>query len=348
MRPMLRLMRDSEEFELDLVACDMHTDERFGDTVTEMDREFQPIRLVNDPGLTRPEQISEIASNMATFLESHRPDLLMLYGDRGESLAAAMVATEMCIPIAHLQGGDRSGTMDDRRRHAISHLADLHFVSNEDSGRYLAGIMPIKAVPNIKLVGDSHLDPIFEMDYLTKAETCGELELDPMMEKYIVLLHPDPTSPIDDDLVLANIMDAIDSIERQIVMIYPCSDPGWEKVVKQIHWYNGHQNIQIFKNLPSRTFLGLLAAADCIVGNSSCGLIEAPYLDTPCVNVGHRQDGRLCPESVWNCNHKTDQIEAAFDAARYAQPPFKKLYGNGATGKRIINHLKEYHNERQR
>jgi len=343
MRPMLRLMRDDPYFELDLVACDMHLSTEFGETWNEISEDFE-FSTVGYSAHCQPR--IEILGNISRDLDDHwsedKPDLLMLYGDRGECLAAAMTATELCIPIAHLQGGDRSGTMDDRRRHSISALADLNFVSTEEAGIQVAKIAP--RTNWICTVGDSHLDPIFEMDHLNRGETEAELGLDPKRPIIIVLHHPDPTDRIPGGQYIDNIMQAIDDPERQFVMIYPCSDPGWEEVVKALHWYNGHDNIQIHKNLPSRTFLGLMGIADCIVGNSSAGIIEAPYFDLPCVNVGKRQEGRLCSNNVVHSSHNVGDIERMFETVCKRRPPFKKLYGNGATGKRIINHLKDWNN----
>lgn len=342
MRPMLRLMRDDPFFDLDLVACDMHTSDEFGYTLDEIKGEFTDTQQITPrKGWTRPEELGNIARDMAIGLSDRRPDLLMLYGDRGESLAAAMVATEMCIPIAHLQGGDISGTMDDVRRSAITTLSTLHFVSNEEAANR---VWPkIDSTRYLHVVGDSHLDPIFDVDYDNAETVYEELNLYPNKQIIIILHHSDPTDLIPGDRYISNIMYAIDDPDRQYVMIYPCNDPGWEKVVEAIEQYREHPNVQIHKNLPSRTFLGLMNIADVIVGNSSCGIIEAPYLDLPCVNVGHRQDGRLMGDNVISCDHKADAIEVAFRVATEdKKPPFKKLYGNGATGKRIINHLKEW------
>jgi GDP/UDP-N,N'-diacetylbacillosamine 2-epimerase (hydrolysing) len=346
MRPMLRLMRDSSYFELTLQACDMHTDLRFGQTVDEIGDEF-PVHALVIPSDDRPIQLGYIASGVASLLREKQPDLLLLYGDRGESLAAAMVATEMCIPIAHLQGGDTTGTMDDRRRHAISQLADLHFVSTEEASN---NVISFNNAPSegVHIVGDSHLDPIYDGDFETMEDVRSELELNDHQPVYIVLLHPDPTDPRDDNLIFANMMDAIDDIEKQFVIIYPCSDTGWEKIVKQIRWYRGHPNIQIHKNLPSRTFLGLMNIADMIIGNSSAGIIEAPYMDLACLNICNRQRGRLQSNNVINVGHTVSEIESGFGLAEHLgrhHTPFKKLYGNGATGKRIIHKLKEWYNE---
>jgi|TARA_Y100000310_G_scaffold345664_1_gene467925 UDP-N-acetylglucosamine 2-epimerase (non-hydrolysing)/GDP/UDP-N,N'-diacetylbacillosamine 2-epimerase (hydrolysing) len=341
MRPMLRLMRDDPDIRLHILACDMHTNKEFGRTISEIEEDFECIFPIISSDI-RLYGLGGIATLVARHLTAHKTDLLMLYGDRGESLAAAMVATEMCIPIAHLQGGDNSGTMDNRRRYALTQLADINFVSNEQAEECVKDTTyPGQA--SIHVVGDSHLDPIFEKDYDDKLKIMQDLDLHdgPII---IVLHHPDPTDKFSGYEYIHRIMDAIDDVGRQIVMIYPCSDPGWEGVVEAINWFKGHENIQIHKNLPSRTFLGLMNIADCIVGNSSCGIIEAPYLDLPCVNVGHRQDGRLRGDNVIQASHKVSNIGSAFAWAMEARPPFEKLYGNGATGKRIINHLKEWAN----
>tara|TARA_Y100000310_G_C20663773_1_gene806292 strand:+ start:52 stop:723 length:672 start_codon:yes stop_codon:yes gene_type:complete len=220
-------------------------------------------------------------------------------------------------------------------------LSDLHFVSNEQSRNNLYGI-----IHGIHVVGDSHLDPIFDGDFETMdyIHSCY-LDLDPDKPIYIILFHPDPTDPRDDNLIFRNIMDAVDDLERQFVIIYPCSDPGWEKLVKAINWFRGHENIQIHKNLPSRTFLGLMNCADMIIGNSSAGIIEAPYMDLVALNIGNRQKGRLQSNNVINCGHTIQEIKSCFELAEHLgrqHYPYEKLYGNGATGKRIVNILKEW------
>jgi GDP/UDP-N,N'-diacetylbacillosamine 2-epimerase (hydrolysing) len=345
MRPMLQLIRDDPDIDLRLTACDMHTSpSEFGSSLDEIKEEFEVWPIAWDSGkCERSQYLGHLTTCLWREFSAFKPDLLMLYGDRGESLAAAMVATEMCIPIAHLQGGDTSGTMDNRRRYAISALADLHFVSTEKAANNLWN--KVGLTTNVHVVGDSHLDPIFLVDYAHTAEVYAALNLETDKPVFIVLHHPDPTDRIPGSQYLTNIMDAIDDPDRQIVIIHPCSDPGWQGVVAATNWYRGHPNIQIHKNLPSRMFLGLMAIADCIVGNSSCGLIEAPYLDLPCINVGNRQNGRLQSDNVISCEHSVKGIEFAFEMACQLKPPFKKLYGNGAAGIRILNHVKEWHRE---
>ena len=339
MRPMLRTMRDDPDFDLSLIACGMHLNDNFGYTVKEIEEDFQIDYLIPPELEERPAYLGSVARNLAAKFEWKRPDLLILYGDRGESLAAAMVATEMCIPIAHLQGGDISGTMDDRRRYAITALADLHFVSCTESAKE---VWKAGAKSNVFEVGDSHLDPIFNMEYETRDTIYSMLDLDPKKPIFIVLHHPDPIDRTSGYQYIHSIMDALDDLDRQFVMIYPCDDPGWEKCVKAIEWFKGHDNIQIHKNLPSRTFLGLMAAASCIVGNSSAGIIEAPYLDLPCINVGNRQHGRLRSNNVVDASNFVDIASAWHDIQESMRPPYEKLYGNGATGLRIIEQLREW------
>ena len=332
-------MRDDPFFQLDLVACDMHLDERFGHTIREIEEDFEVSSLATVPA-SRPRELGYLASSIARHLEVNKPDLLMLYGDRGESLAAALVATELCIPIAHLQGGDLSGTMDNRRRRAISQLSDIHFVSNTASCtrvKYHLGRMG-----NVHVVGDSHLDPIYDGDFDTMDQVCKDLNLMRDFPIVIVLHHPDPTDSVDGYRYIQNIMDAIVGHRRQFVMIYPCSDPGWERCVQALKYFEVLGSVQIHKNLPSRQFLGLMNIASCIIGNSSCGIIEAPYADLACVNVGNRQKGRLCSNNVIHAGAGVDEIRTAFELALKLKPPFDKLYGNGATGKRIVNILNEW------
>jgi GDP/UDP-N,N'-diacetylbacillosamine 2-epimerase (hydrolysing) len=337
---MLRGMRDDPYFQLDLVACDMHGGELAGGSLNEITEDFK-VSVIADSG-SHIDNIGRIALYLASYWEMRKPDLVVLYGDRGEVLSAAMMATELCIPIAHLQGGDTSGTMDDRRRDAIADLSSMHFVSCKKSQSKL---LARSIQGNMYIVGDSHLDPIISHDYADTAEVYASLNLETDKPVVIVLHHPDPTDPTSGAEYTSRIMDAIDNMDRQLVLIHPCNDTGYEDCVKALNWYRGHDNIQIHKNLPSRLFLGLMAISDCIVGNSSCGIIEAPYLDLPCVNVGHRQRGRLRSNNVIDVGSNVHQIEKAFFDARNLIGPFDKPYGDGSTGEKIITHIKEWHSE---
>ncbi len=167
MKPMLHLLDDAPDFALQLVVTDQHVNERFGRTASEVEKEFVTaakvdMAQVDGSAQSRAKALARCAMEMTDVLETLRPEMCVLYGDRGEVLATALTATALGLPICHIQGGDVSGSLDNNMRHAITKLAHLHFASTEASAHRIAQMG--EEVWRIHVVGDSHVDPIVAGD----------------------------------------------------------------------------------------------------------------------------------------------------------------------------------------
>lgn len=329
MRPMLLAMRNDPFFELDLIACDMHFREEHGLTINEITKDFEPTRLRPESLLIdRSRYISRLASQLAYHFMHKRPDLLVLFGDRGESLAAAMIAVQMSIPIAHIQGGDTSGTTDDIMRDMITKSANLHFVSCYYSGEKVHSMK--ESDQRIFRVGDLHLDRLRNLKRATRSD------------HVIVLLHPDISDKsITPSEAIRRVL--LGCAEENTIVIYPCNDPGGQQIIDYIKNYP-EMHMEIHKNLSGDKFANLLATAKCIVGNSSAGIIEAPFLDTPVINMGKRQHGRTNGNHplITNVDYNSEAIQKAINKpATYIYTP-SNVYGNGTGGTQIIKILKHY------
>lgn len=346
MKSILTLLRDDPYFDLCLVATDMHLSEEFGYTIDEVDKDFpDTVRIkLKDTGrelASRAWALGELQSSLVTEFEAQGPDCIVLFGDRGESLVAATAALHMSIPIAHIQGGDRTGGIDDSIRFAISAMSTHHFVSCNNSADELEDT--VLNPENIRIVGDLHIDAIRCMNKTPDGNKTHEPEGGPGI--IIVIYHPE-TGPgaFDPGDGMREITEAIALTadwDNRVVIIYPCSDPGCKDIVEVIESFPSDYRLQVHKNMEQDDFLNLLSRAELIVGNSSCGIIEAPYLGISAVNVGNRQRGRLRCGNTMDCGTKSHDIKLCVEAAHRLKRPFEQPYGDGHAGEKIVDILRE-------
>src|SRR5579885_263417 len=345
MKPMLRMLRDDAELSLQLVVTDQHVSDRFGRTMREVEREFEiaaavDLEQANDTALGRAQAMGRCGDRMAKVIDDLGPDICLLYGDRGEVLATAMAATLLDVPIAHIQGGDVSGSLDENFRHAVTKLSHLHFPSIPSSAERIKamGEEPWR----IHVVGDSHLDGILAGDYAPGREVAAKLGLDASRPVFVVLQHSETTEPERAYDQMRETLLAVRDSAQQAVVIYPCSDQGYEGVIAAIKELALPPQFQVHVNLDAPVFWGLLSIASVMVGNSSAGLIETPTFRLPAVNVGRRQEGRLRAENVIDVPHQRAAIAAAIERAlhdgefRAAVASCRQPYGDGHAGKRIV------------
>ncbi len=234
---------------------------------------------------------------LLTVIHNHNilltSDWLIVLGDRREMLEATIDAAYRNIPVAHIQGGDRTGTIDDPARHAITRFANLHFPCTEQSAQRL--IRMGEEAWRVKVVGPLGIYAMPKAEFLSKQQICEKLGLDSKREIVLVIQHPVSTQVAQAGEQMRITLEAVKNY--QSVVIYPNNDPGSEAMIKVIE----QSGIKAFKNLPYLEFLSLLRASNVIVGNSSTGLYEAALFGIPAVNIGDRQENREHGENIWDC-----------------------------------------------
>lgn len=363
MLPTLKAMREHERLEPLVIACDQHNMPHMGNTIHHIIHEWGSYIETVTPDVAeynsaegRMNSISMQMCDMAQLFGWHKPDCILLIGDRAESVVAALVAHNMRIPIAHVQGGDRTGGVDDRQRYAITELSDLHLVSNREALNSIKGRVIWTATSEIGrrhvyIVGDPHIDPIALGNYANEGELKEQgYPTDPTI---IVLQHPDTLDDIEvAEKQMRRTMIAVNSFDLHKIVIYPCSDQGHVGIVKTIKEvgagiadgvggaYRGRYSI--YQNIPQYYFLALLERAACIVGNSSVGIIEAACFCVGAVNIGDRQKGRLQGENVFNTPHDTAVIKTAIESAMQGKHMCAALYGDGKAYTRIPQIILEF------
>jgi UDP-N-acetylglucosamine 2-epimerase (non-hydrolysing)/GDP/UDP-N,N'-diacetylbacillosamine 2-epimerase (hydrolysing) len=348
---MLRIMRliaDDPVMELCVIASDMHLSSTFGETISEVRSAVAVDAVVDlsnygDTPLDRARALGRCVERLAPVLHEVKPDILLLLGDRGETLAAAMCAAELGIVIAHIQAGDISGGLDDIHRHAITKLAHLHFSQNERQRQRVIRLG--EAAERVWNSGAPYVDSIVRGSFPPPQQALTAIGLAPDLDYFVVLQHPDTYRLERSYEHMAAILSVMAKRPEAKIVIYPCSDPGYGGVIRAIGEIEGHPGFHVYRNIESATFLGLLQGAGALVGNSSAGIIEAPYFSLPFVNVGSRQDGREAANNVVSCDGTPMSIEAAL--AKIEDRDFRdrlkaddRPFGDGYASERIFKVLK--------
>jgi GDP/UDP-N,N'-diacetylbacillosamine 2-epimerase (hydrolysing) len=345
----LRRIREHPALELGLIVTGMHLEPRFGDTVKEIEAAGMPIvgrvrnLLPGDRGSDQARSIGNAVLGITDALEEFRPDVVIVLGDRGEMLAGAIAAIHLNIAVAHVHGGEVSGTVDELVRHAISKLSHVHFAATQEAADRLERMGELAA--NIHVVGASGLDYLSRFDPVPDAEIEVELGIDPSQPFVMFTQHPVTAEMDQAGRQMETSLQALEGAGILVVATYPNSDAGGRAMIEVLEGWRDRRWLRIVPSLGHRRFASLLKKTAAMVGNSSSGIIEAPFFGVPVVNIGSRQAGRLRAENVIDTSYDSGAIKAAIDCALHDEAFIarargsKNPYGDGRAGERIVEVL---------
>ncbi len=345
----LKAIENHKDLELSLIVCGMHLSPEFGMTIEEIQKDGFKIDdkidtiLSSDSGSAMAKSIGITLMGLTQSLERINPDILLILGDRGEMIAGALAAVHMNIPVAHIHGGEVTGTVDESIRHSITKLSHIHFPANEDSKRRI--IKMGEEEKNVYVVGAPGIDYIKNTKYLSREEVLKRFNLKDD-KIFIMTQHPVTTEKHMVSNQIEETLSAIAKLGVQTIISYPNSDNGGREIIKVIEKYREKYDfLKVFKNLSQVEYLSLLNTADVMIGNSSSGIIEAPSFKLPVVNIGTRQQGRLRACNIVDVAYSKKEILDAIDKVLYDEEFRKSLencenpYGDGKAGERIADIL---------
>lgn len=346
-RPILREIATHPHLDYGIIATNMHVLDRFGSSIEEIKKDgFKIEAAIHNTfdgynRLTMAKSLSVFMLQLPELLEQMGADMILLAGDRGEQLMAAIVGAHLYIPVAHIQGGEVSGNIDGTMRHAITKVAHLHFASCEDATRRIKR-MGEEAFRTYN-VGAPQLDELMREKTASGAEMRRKFSLAKDRPIILVVQHPVTEEFEHTEKSVETTLKAVAAFDAQVVVILSNSDAGSHAAARAVG--RSHtESMQVHANVPRREYLGLMKVADVIVGNSSSGIIEAPTYKLPAVNIGNRQRGRLQGVNVINVGYDEKGIIAAIKKAM--TPQFRKRvaagknpYGDGRSAKRIVEIL---------
>jgi UDP-hydrolysing UDP-N-acetyl-D-glucosamine 2-epimerase len=356
--PVMRKIKESQDLILLPIVTGMHLSPAYGMTV----------HLIEDDGFEITERVemllsgdssSAIAKSMgigiiglAQTFERLQPDLLILLGDRFETLAAASAALPFAIPVAHIAGGELTeGMIDEAARHAITKLSHLHFVSTEEHRRRV--IQMGEAPWRVVNCGAPSLDNLNCIELLDRKTLQQELGFNLEPAPLLVTFHPVSLEFEQTGSQMDEFLASLDHCDLPVVFTYPNADVSNRVVIEAIQKYQrNHVNARVFVNLGTRKYFSLMRYAAAMVGNSSSGIIEAASFKLPVVNVGNRQKGRFHDRNVIDAPCVEGEITKAI--LRAVAPDFKSglsalsnPYGNGHASEMIIETLQKIEINRQ-
>jgi len=354
LQPIFEEMVKRDDLKLKIVVTGTHLSPTYGETYKIIKNDgYEIIKLETllstDTFSGRSKSLGIQIMGLTDIVSRENPDMLLVLGDREESLSTATVGTYMNIPIIHVCGGDRVvGNIDDSVRHAVTKLAHLHFPTTKENGDR---ILKMGEEPwRVHVVGNPALDsirkqPDLSYDYINK-----RLGTKILADKPFILLIKHPLSSEIEKAgeQMRVTLEAVAELGIETIVIYPNSDSGSYEMIKVIEEYTEKFNfIKAFKTLPRDIFVNLQRKAALLLGNSSAGILEAPFLKLPVVNVGNRQKQRQHSENIIFVPHHKELIKKGINKA-ISDGKFKQIckncsnpYGDGYSGERIAKIIAE-------
>ena len=345
--PLIKGLRDSLEYDIHLFVTGMHLLERFGTTALEVLRENDNVYLFNNQ--SSASQIDRVVANtivgFSSYVEEMNPDMIVVHGDRAEALAGAIVGSLRGVRVAHIEGGELSGTVDEMLRHAITKLSHLHLVANEKAAVRLERMGESPA--SIEVVGSPDIDVMLadELPALSVVKKRYSLVFSNFA---IAIFHPVVTEPAHQAKHAREFANALLESQRDYVLIDPNNDPGHKEIMKVYDDLLQTDRIARYPSIRFSHFLTLLKSAEFVVGNSSMGVREAPVYGKPSINIGSRQSGRASSPTITNVpNGKKFILEAiahiSTQKAEVQAPKHEVLteFGDGKAVERIIDSFRK-------
>nr|WP_295885386.1 UDP-N-acetylglucosamine 2-epimerase [uncultured Devosia sp.] len=344
MQSTLQRLDADPRLSLSVVATGMHLDAAYGLTVGEIEQAGLTIaarvgiETGTPSGALMGANVGRMLTGFVPVLQAAAPDIVLLLGDRGEMLAGAIAALHLNIPAAHIHGGERSGTVDEPVRHAISKLSSLHLVATQESRTRLIAMG--EAEPDIHVVGAPGLDGLAELPQRDRHALAQDYGLDSSRAIALLVYHPVLQEASAAGTHVTAIVDGLLAAGVQVVALKPNSDAGSAAVRDRLEDYAAAGKIRLFTHLPRPAFVEFMAAVDVMVGNSSSGIIEAATFGTPVVNIGSRQNLRERNANIADAGVDHQDIVGAIGAALgHKRYPANNVYGDGRAGERIADVL---------
>lgn len=350
----MRAIAAHPELELQVVAGASALLDRYGEVVRLIERDgFTPAARVfmlveGETPATMAKSTGLGLIELPTVFDHLRPDIVLTVGDRFETMATALAAAYMNIPLAHTMGGEVSGTIDESIRHAITKFAHIHFPACADARDRIIRLG--ERPDDVYLVGCPRMDLVAEIlardgdgldDTLFAAGVGGTFDL---AEPFVLLSqHPVTTEYGEGERQITETLMAIKGLGIPCIGLWPNADAGSEDIargMRKFREHHGDAGVHFFKNLPTETYIRLMRRTACLVGNSSSGIREGAFIGTPVVNIGSRQDMRQRGANVIDVPHDSQAIAAAIERQLAHGPyPPEPIYGDGHAGERIAEVL---------
>lgn len=339
-KSLIQILEKSSEFEVFIAVTGMHLQKEYGYTLIEIERcGFKNIHIFSNHTheTTMDLTLAKTIEGLSAFAKNVEPDMIIVHGDRVETLAGAIVGSLNNILVAHIEGGEVSGTVDELIRHSVSKLSHIHFVSNEEAGRRLLQMGEMSE--SVFALGSPDVDIMFSDELPTLEEAKKHYDLE-FTDFAIAMFHPVTTESKHMEQYAKDFVEALLQDNHNYVVIYPNNDLGSKFILESYKKLENNPRFKIFPSLRFEYFLALLKNAQFIIGNSSAGIREAPYYGIPIINIGTRQQNRAVHADIINVDYKIESIIEALkiiDSHKISQTD--QDFGNGNSASLFLEFL---------
>ena len=349
LRPLICRLQKDTEFELQLIVTGMHLSEKYGNTQVEIEKDkipvFRKISILEDGNSAYDVSVTmaNALCRFAGYFRDEKPDMVIVLGDRTEILGICAAAMNEGIPIAHLHGGELTeGAVDDCIRHAVTKMSYLHFTASET---YRNRVIQLGESPDrVFNVGALGVENILHTQLFSCEDMCREIGI-PNDQKYVVVtFHPVTQEPGEEQHQTQELIAAMKEKSGYFYLITKANaDAGGQRVNELLENFSERvPNAKLVSSLGMVRYLSALKYSEFALGNSSSGIIEAPALGIPTVNIGERQRGRLMADTIVQCKPEKELILEAMDEAAVMPHKVSTLYGDGETSAKIVTILKNF------
>lgn len=342
LKSLIKITQESTLFNVQIFATGMHLDVKYGLTVNEIYKSgFKNITTFkNHVGAEFMDRtLAKTITGFSEYIANQKPDLIVVHGDRVEALAGAIVGSLNNILVAHIEGGEISGTIDELIRHSVSKLSHLHLVSNKKAKKRLVQMGELET--SVHVIGSPDLDLMNpnKLPTLDLVKTYYEI---PFKEYAIAMYHPVTTDYKNIAVKSKLFVDVLLASNNNYIVIYPNNDLGTEEILSEFKRLENNSKFRIYPSLRFEYFLKLLKEASYIIGNSSAGIREAPYYKVPTIDIGTRQNNRSQAPSIVNVSHNTEEILSVIDTIHLLKQEIikKEEFGDGKSDLLFLNLLK--------
>lgn len=338
-KSLIQVLENQEDFEVHIFVTGMHMLEEYGYTLIEVERcGFKNINTFNNhtSEATMDLTLAKTIGGFSEFIKTVHPDLIVIHGDRVEALAGAIVGSLNNVLVAHIEGGELSGTIDELIRHSTSKMSHIHFVANDKAKERLEQMGELSK--SIYTIGSPDVDIMFS-NTLQSIDFVKDYYAIDFEDYAIAMFHPVTTEYEVIEVYVKEFVQALLDSNKNYIVIFPNNDLGSKIIIKAYERLRNNPRFKIFPSIRFEYFLTLLKKAQFIIGNSSAGVREAPYYGVITVNVGTRQANRIVSDSIVNTSYNKESILAGVNSIDTLHISEVKLFGKGNSAESFLESL---------
>ncbi|WP_238788255.1 UDP-N-acetylglucosamine 2-epimerase [Vibrio fluvialis] len=336
LKSLIKKVEEHSEFEAHIFITGMHMIAKYGMTANEVEKAgFKSLyKYINQNGHDSMDVVlSKTIQGLSDYVKELQPDMIVVHGDRVEAMAGAIVGSLNNILVAHIEGGEVSGTIDELIRHSVSKMSHLHFVSNETAKSRLLQLGEIDS--SIFVIGSPDLD-IMNSNYLPSLKEVKN-RYDIEFDEYAVFMYHPVTTELDKlEYNISETVTALIKSDKNYIVIYPNNDHGSNIIIKELDRVRDNNRFKVFPSVRFECFLTILKNALFMIGNSSAGIREVPFYGTPTINLGTRQNNRSKAKSIINVEENERLILSAIISCENQSCVKTREFGEGNSDKRFI------------